>query len=85
MTVLQQLYPGIITRNIHFGDSSCPGKEAGTLLMFQQGFGECLTSKLVSSVVYHVRHRCCCCCGFFFIIMIVLIAVVVFLDDEVAW
>lgn len=49
--MLKKLYPEVIANNIFLGDNTCRGKEQGNVLLFQQGFGSCLTSQQVSNGV----------------------------------
>lgn len=48
MTIMKEMFPEITPNHIFFGDNACEGIEKGSLLVFQQGFHECLTSNRVS-------------------------------------
>jgi hypothetical protein len=48
LTILKMLYPGITPYQVYFGDNSCRGQNTRDLIVFQQGFRDCLTSERVS-------------------------------------
>ncbi|XP_053406217.1 mucin-3A-like [Mercenaria mercenaria] len=52
MVLLRKLYPQTVATNIYFGDNTCRGVKEGTLMLFQQGFKDCLTSERISNGVF---------------------------------
>ncbi|XP_060590338.1 protein crumbs-like [Ruditapes philippinarum] len=54
MSELKQLYPGITINNIFFGDNSCKGKLVESIVLFSQGFQDCLTAERISgdTIIY---------------------------------
>ena len=48
MRTLQQAYPFLKGSDIYLGETSCTGRELGSVLVFSHGLQECQTTETVS-------------------------------------